>query len=485
MYDETDFCGTTPLRDIADTEVVQSMNSRQPLMEVHTIQTTYTYPEPPTLDARLHNSVILSASSNDPSQGNSVAITKRSSSCSPKSSTPELIFEASSPLSNFVQTPGAQSTLDDGVDAVCEDPGQVFELIGTYAARRRAAGRKEFPWECGVCSKRYLYHDSAQKHYRQKHGEPINIIQRYDAPKRPLAGHRNYKVAATQLQSSKNSSLSPTISYSESHSYRALGKSASAVNHPLLIHLIDNEAVKVEFAGQAAILPTTTNSGHAAFNIIHRQPLHDSKSKLKTTQPLVSSKSEVPCGGQDENVYHAQSGFINPVLRKPSEIELIQPSSRLRKTQVEFLKGMQLRPHAVSHFANSNVAETARQALCYMENENNTTSAEMIEEPSSDRQLPSLNCQEVAESQKPTSDTAATLLPRNVAYNIAKLRAQVNNGEIPSLMPAVYDETDKTLTWHSQFGQFFRRIDGVWERWDESQCCWIGRKASNSSNDVV
>lgn len=88
------------------------------------------------------------------------------------------------------------------------------QLPDTYAGRRNAAARQKFPFECGVCQKRFLYIDSAQKHHRLHHGEPTNIIQRYDAPKRPRpARPRNQKNAQAQLRRSHTPPVvnSPTI----------------------------------------------------------------------------------------------------------------------------------------------------------------------------------------------------------------------------------------------------------------------------------
>lgn len=92
-----------------------------------------------------------------------------------------------------------------------------LQLPDTYAGRRNGAAREKFPFECGACQKRFLYIDSAQKHHRLHHGEPTNIIQRYDAPKRPRpARPRNYKNAQAQLRRSQTPSVlnSPTRTYS-------------------------------------------------------------------------------------------------------------------------------------------------------------------------------------------------------------------------------------------------------------------------------
>lgn len=253
-------------------------------------------------------------------------------------------------------------------------------------------------------------------------------------------------------------------------------------------------------------LNSTLTTLDSSFGLVH----DDIESKLGLCRPLSNSQPKHPYIEYHEAVLGAQSDCIDPVLTKSSSAQSISgicetnydpqtsssashvpeneqshPPSPFQESQLEYLKGMGHHQHSSSYLANHSVGETARRALRYMQNDEPTTQAEINQEHSLNLHSTSPTHKNFVESQTRLVNTAVTTSTAVIPSNIAKLREQVSSGEIPSLMPAVYDETDKTLTWHSQFGKFFRHSGGVWERWDEEKCCWLGGRINSLAVDSV
>lgn len=154
---------------------------------------------------------------------------------------------------------------------------QKLQLPDTYAGRRKPEARKNYPFECAACQKRFLYIDSAQKHHQKHHSEPLNIIQRYNAPKRPQPGRpRNRKNARAQIRRSRtpdigsSSAMEPIQlhrfqSQSFGSSPSATGMNPPIIHHPVLTYLADGHPIRVEAADQAkqnmvATTPTIHNT---------------------------------------------------------------------------------------------------------------------------------------------------------------------------------------------------------------------------------
>ena len=147
----------------------------------------------------------------------------------------------------------------------------------TYAGRRTAAGRRNFPRQCGACGKRYLHEDSAIKHYRTHHGPEPHIILRYDAPRRPLAANPRPFYKRT-IKSIQDPAGYPTA-VSQRSTHPALNSNA-----PLRTPLATERQDLYQFARQE------DHSGH----VCHPQPTDSGQ--YRDGRPKSSDLMHTVCG---------------------------------------------------------------------------------------------------------------------------------------------------------------------------------------------
>lgn len=313
-------------------------------------------------------------------------------------------------------------------------------LPDTYAGRRSAQGRSQFPRECGACGKRFLYEDSAQRHYRKHHGEPINIISRWDAPKRPPPGiPRNLKAARSRA---RRSGYPPTSAVSTPSVARSDRDHTSMSLSPSSIWT-DKVSESPTFTSISSIDSTLARLSDNAGKVIN--PLPNFRSNDIATQVVLQ--------------YPILQPAIDPEISMDPELAnnaQFQSSSRPVPERI----GPTISPEDARHAA-IRTRQTLREALP-------DTAHEAIA-----RANPHLMSRYVARSDV-VNERSSAGDDDGVGENIRWLRTMANRGEYPPLPPDwAYDVGDRSLTWHAEFGKYFRRdVNGKWQSWCQNKNWW-------------
>lgn len=317
-------------------------------------------------------------------------------------------------------------------------------LPDTYAGRRSAQGRSNFPRECGACGRRFLYEDSALKHYRKHHGEPPHIILRYDAPKRPPPGlPRNIKAARARVRQSATPPASVPIT--------------TATPSRDQINRLESSESPIASADQVGQLSSSNLScstyNHSVTDSDETNDTVVSTSNLEIEDSMESTLSQRPT---PQLLIHTETGRAyvddfgqydghNGSAASPTNYDnpwFPQYDARYAAMQVR-----QELSQASSHTAQEEVARTNPHLV--------------------QRQLGQPTNQTARETQN--TDMNDEDLP-----NIKFLKHEAGIGNHPPLPPAwAYDNTDASLTFHPDFGSYYRRDQsGQWRRWCEDTGRW-------------
>lgn len=342
---------------------------------VNPSNTSHAYPEPPSPSAAfgLDSAWILpdedfsAANLSTREIGASTLVTTQTLP------TPNLVYKSSSPPSSerHDNTP-PQDT--QSVARNVEVPRD-NRWADTYAGRRGAKAREDFPRECGACHKRFLYEDSAVKHYRLHHNGPVSIILRYDAPKRPAPGRpRNTKAAKSQVRRG----VTPSTPGSEVRSQSpqtAPGSRSLKVHHPVLTYFADGNPTQLGAASAGAAsgdvrgsmrLPAPAHGGNygmppdnacvGAATTINQ--LHADSFSLSNVDPALLAESSV------ESLLHSQQ-HIPPTFAAVSQLfdatpHLGQPHPLIANRPVATLDNQRPLPPLTT---NKVLPDTAQEAL--------------------------------------------------------------------------------------------------------------------------
>ncbi|KAK5951559.1 hypothetical protein OHC33_007237 [Knufia fluminis] len=444
----------------------------------------YAYPEPPSPSAVLGlNSEWILPADDLVAELSSREATLPNNVPHHTPSPPSLIYTSSSPASTaYHQSPaqGAQSTTSDLTSEAQSWPD-------TYAGRRTAEARDSFPWECGQCQKKYLYENSAVKHWHQHHQGPANIIQRYDAPKRPAPGRpRNNKAAKSQIRRG----VTPPVAAADMQARRqqtAPGSHAPRVHHPVLTYFVDGKPTNVTVAGAGASHDFITADSAAAV----RQP--DTESLfLSTIDPALLATPPV------ERLEHSRRHKfpVTAIVSRPFHTPSTPAQSSCPNVHRRIATLANQRP--LSPLTPSNAPDTAQEALRGIRRLDtatapNTAQAAILQsnpglagrheaqfadfESGASRSwgLPRSPPSTIA-SKEPEETFSTTGAQSSVSLNTSQCQpdAASSSDTQPPLSPSgSNDQSKDKIILHPHYQRWYKCFDGVWKHWDNDVCGWV------------
>jgi len=470
--------------------------------------TSHVYPEPPSPSAAfgLDSAWILpdeDFSAGNPSTREAGASTLVTTQTPP---TPNLVYTSSStPSSERHYSTPPQDTRS--IARNVEVPGH-NRWADTYAGRRGAKAREDFPRECGACHKRFLYEDSAVKHYRLHHSGPVDIILRYDAPKRPVPGRpRNTRAAKSQVRRG----VTPSTSGSEVRSQSpqtAPGSSSLNFHHPVLTHFADDNLTQLSAAGSGAgaasgdarvstHLPAPVYGGNygvppdnafvgAATTI--NQPHADSFS-MSNVDPALLAKSS------GEGLLHSQQ-HIPPIIAPISQLydappHLGQPHPLTANRHVATLdKQLPLPPLTT----NNILPDTAQEALRGVRQLNAATAPYHaqaaiqncfrspqvhLQDPVSTNNLFPQPIQSgtdaVTTATTGTTPTTNGRTSPSTLRSTPQLQTDTATDTIQPQVPpsGLYDEQKARIFLHPYRERWYKCFNGIWKHWDNEMSAWV------------
>lgn len=424
--------------------------------------------------------------------------------------TPSMVYTSSSPPSNQSQPGPAPHNMQ--LDArIHGQPPENHHWADTYAGRRGAKAREDFPRECGVCHKRFLYEDSAIKHYRLHHNGPPNIIQRYDAPKRPAPGRpRNNKAAKSRTRRGGT----PSIAASDDQSgppRTAAGHPSPRVHHPVLTYFAGQEPIQISVAGADAVSgnslasiqdpamsshPNSTYVGHYPAQSTILSHGIDSAGEIATiNQPdantLILSNVDpaILAMSSDQGPLHSRQ-YISPNTLNLSQSSDVRSPSSANRPIASFTNQRPLPPLATTsapttaqevlpnnrQLAATTVPDQAQEAIDW----NNFGSQQVNSQHAVHTDSLSLRS---AQSETDASPTPTLIITPNTspattpATTLSTLQSQVDvTGQHtqPRMPPfGSYNEQEERIVLHPLEQRWYKRIEGVWKHWDNEVSAWV------------
>ncbi len=425
-------------------------------------------------------------------------------------SPPSLVYTSSPTTTDHRLSPAGRDMLSAAHNPVM---APVRVSPDTYAGRRAPKAREDYPWECGACNKRYLYENSAVKHWRQHHDGPANIIQRRNAPKRPAPGRaRNNKATKSQV---RRGMMPPPATTSVKAPLRQTvsGSRSPKVHQPVLTYFADGQPVYVGIAGAGAASFKVPAGTLCSAVSTHSAQLDGHYDLAQAADP----SDDFDAAGTNSVNYHPGSGkmsmeVIDPALLATPPAERSPHNHRYDPAAAACFP-QPLNSSAFEHPQNSSVSpvatlinqrplpplttihapDTAQEALRDIRHRNPTSASHHAQEASIDRQR--LHFQDSAVNatqssslaqQSGNNDAIAGNAHENVLAGCAhsdpvpfagptmsQLNTHGTTGSVPSWpLLGSFDEQNHRIVLHPHYQRWYKCFDGVWKHWDNKVCGW-------------
>jgi len=424
--------------------------------------------------------------------------------------TPSMVYTSSSPPSNQSYPGPAPHNMQPDA-RIHDQPPENHHWPDTYAGRRGAKAREDFPRECGVCHKRFLYEDSAIKHYRLHHNGLPNIIQRYDAPKRPAPGRpRNDKAAKSRTRRDRTPSIASPDN--QSRSLRtAAGRPSPRVHHPVLTYFAGQEPIQISVAGADAVSgnslantqdpamsshPNSTYAGHyPAQSTVSPHGIDSAGETATINEPdantLILSNIDpaILAMSSDQGPLHSQQ-YVSPDTLNLFQSSDVRPPSSANRPIASLTNQRPLPP-----LATTSAPTTAQEALRTNRQLASTTVPDQAQEAIDwnsfgSRQVSSQHAvhTDSIPLRSAQSDTDASPTPTLImtpdsspattpatTFSTPQPRADISVHHTQPRMPPFgsYNEQEERIVLHPLEQRWYKRIEGVWKHWDNEVSAWV------------